>query len=85
MISLRRVNRGTPKSGFITKYISLFLAATMALLLWGYNKIYSQNPSQWLLYLAIGIAVLAFALSIAHIVKIWVNHRKDLRRLDSER
>jgi len=82
MISLRRVNKNTRNSGFNSKYISLILAATMALLLWGYQKIYSPDSSPWLLYLAIGIGLVAFVLFIVHIIKTWTNHRKKLKKYD---
>jgi hypothetical protein len=77
MVNLRRPNRYERNSGFNTKYISLILAATMALVLWGYQKIYFDQPSKLLLYVAIGLGVIAFALAIAHIVKIWKNHENS--------
>lgn len=76
MVNLRRPNRYERNSGFNTKYISLILAATMALVLWGYQKIYFDQPSMLLLYVAIGLGVIAFALALYHIIKIWTNHRK---------
>jgi hypothetical protein len=84
MVNLRRPNRYDRSSGFNTKYISLILAATMALVIWGYQKIYYENPSQWFLYLAIGLGVLAFALAIYHIAKVWTNHRKSVKESNNE-
>jgi ABC-type transport system involved in multi-copper enzyme maturation permease subunit len=49
----------------------LLIAATMALILWGYQKIYYQKASLLLLVLAIILAALAFGLAIYHIVTIW--------------
>ena len=82
MISLRRVNRSSRNSGFSTKYISLILAATMALLLWGYQKIYSPDSSPWLLYLAIGIGVVAFVFLVVHIVTIWKSHKSEAENFE---
>ena len=84
MVNLRRPNRYDRSSGFNTKYISLILAATMALVLWGYQKIYSEDPSQWFLYIAIGLGVLAFVLAAFHIFRIWTNHRKGLKEFNDE-
>lgn len=84
MIQLRRPNRSYRSSGFNTRYIALILAATMALVLWGYQKIYSENPSQLLLFVAIGLGVTAFAFAIYHILKIWINHRKGLCDFDHD-
>jgi hypothetical protein len=84
MVNLRRPNRYDRNSGFNTKYISLILAATMSLVLWGYQKIYSENPTQWFLYIAIGLGVLAFALAVFHIFRIWANHRKGLKKFNNE-
>ncbi len=75
MVNLRRPNRYQRNSGFNTKYISLILAATMALVIWGYQRIYYENPNQWFLYLAIGLGVFAFSLAILHILKIWKKHK----------
>ncbi|MDY0302633.1 MAG: hypothetical protein RBR98_02480 [Candidatus Moranbacteria bacterium] len=84
MVNLRRRNRYDRNSGFNTKYISLILAATMALVLWGYQNIYSENPNQWFLYLAIGLGVFAFALVIYNITKVWKGQRKGLKDYKNE-
>jgi ABC-type transport system involved in multi-copper enzyme maturation permease subunit len=54
----------------------LLIAATMALILWGYQKIYYQKTSLLLLILAIVLAALAFGLAIFHIVTIWRKSKK---------
>lgn len=84
MVSLRRVNRNTPNSGFNKKSIMLILAATVVLILWGFQKIYLNDGLEWLLYLAIGIGIAAFVLLIIHIIKIWTNHRKRQENTDRE-
>lgn len=84
MVNLRRPNRYDRNSGFNTKYISLILAATMALVLWGYQKIYFEKSSQLFLYIAIGLAVVALALASLHIVKIWRNHQKGKKKIGDE-
>jgi hypothetical protein len=77
MVNLRRPTKYTRNSGFSTKYFSLLLAATMALILWGYQKIYYQKASLLLLLLAIIMAALAFGLAIYHIVTIWRKSKKS--------
>lgn len=71
MVNLRRPSRYLRNSNFSTRYFSLLIAATMALILWGYQKIYYQKASLLLLILAIVLAALAFGLAIFHIVTIW--------------
>jgi uncharacterized membrane protein len=77
MVNLRRPSRETRGAKFSTRYLSLIIAATMALILWAYQKIYFQQASVWLLTLAIILAALAFGLAIMHIVKIWKNRSKN--------
>ena len=84
MVNLRRPSRYDRNSGFNTKYISLTLAATMALVLWGYQKIYFEKSSQLFLYIAIVLAVVALALASLHIVKIWKNHQKGKKEIGNE-
>jgi uncharacterized membrane protein len=76
MVNLRRPSRETRGSGFSTKYLSLLIAATMALVLWAYQRIYFDEASLWLLISAIAMAALAFGLAIYHIVLIW-RRRKE--------
>ncbi len=77
MVNLRRSNRNTRGSGFSTRYLSLLIAATMALVLWAYQRIYFDEPALWLLIIAIIMAVMAFGLAIYHIVSIWRNRRRQ--------
>jgi hypothetical protein len=76
MVNLRRPNRETRGKGFSTKYLSLLIAATMALVLWAYQRIYFDESSLWLLISAIVMATLAFGLAIYHIVMIWRRHKE---------
>ncbi|PKP37115.1 MAG: hypothetical protein CVT98_06535 [Bacteroidetes bacterium HGW-Bacteroidetes-15] len=76
MVNLRRPERESRGSGFSMKYLSLLIAATMALVLWAYQRIYFGNASVWLLVSAIVMAALAFGLAIYHIVMIWRRHKE---------
>jgi len=58
------------------KYLSLLIAATMALVLWAYQRIYFDEGSLWLLISAIVLAALAFGLAIYNIVIAWRRHKK---------
>lgn len=77
MVNLRRPSKYKRNTGFSTKYFSLLLAATMALILWGYQKIYYQKASFLLLVLAIVMGVLAFGIAIYHIIAIWRKSKKS--------
>lgn len=75
MVNLRRPERDSRGSGFSMKYLSLLIAATMALVLWAYQRIYFDEGSPWLLISAIVLAALAFGLAIYNIVKAWRRHK----------
>lgn len=76
MVNLRRPERESRNSGFSMKYLSLLIAATMALVLWAYQRIYFEKASLWLLMSAILLAALAFGLAIYNIIVAWRRHKK---------
>lgn len=76
MVQLQRPERGQRGSSFGTKYLSLLIGATMAIVLWGYQRIYSEEPSYLFLILGIILAALAFALAIKQVVRVWRSHKR---------
>lgn len=77
MVNLRRSSRNKSSSGFSTKYFSLLIGATMALVLWAYQRIYFNESAIWLLVIAIAMGVMAFGLAIHHIISVWRNRRRQ--------
>lgn len=75
MVNLKRPDRDTRNSGFSMRYLSLLIAATMALVLWAYQRIYFEKATPWLLVSAIVLAVLAFSLAIYNIIRAWRKHK----------
>ena len=84
MVSLRRPKRYTQGSGFSTKYLALIIGATMALVIWAFQQIYFEKPSRWLLFVAIGMAIWAFALAVFHIHNIWRKHKEQKASLNND-
>ena len=80
MVNLRRPNKPTRGSGLSMKYLSLLIAATMLLVIWAYQRFFFETTSNWLLIIAIALAILAFALAITNIIKVW---RKSKRYEES--
>lgn len=83
MIQLQRPERRQRGSSFSTKYLTLLIAATMAIVLWGYQRIYSEEPTYLFLVLGIVLAALAFALAIKQVMMVWKNHKQS-KKINTE-
>jgi hypothetical protein len=84
MVTLRRPNRYSRGSGFSTKYLALLIGATMALVIWAFQQIYFEEPSSWMLFVAIGMAAWAFGLAIFHIVAVWQKQKEQKTKLNDK-
>ena len=69
MVKLRHPNRQTRGTGAGVKYFLFLIVATLVLILWAYQRVYTGESNDWLLIIAVLLAIGGFALTVISIFR----------------
>ena len=69
MVKLRHPSRQTRGTGVGMEYFLFLIVATIVLILWAYQRVYTGESNDWLLIIAVLLAVSGFALTVISLFK----------------